>query len=167
MLMTSWPLQSQSDAFYGNPRGRNGQASSSWESANLTLITPPFQMFFLAKPARPRVHKKCADAFMAWFETVWKNAGRDKRVIRDWGMDDYAGAYNFRRMRNGAALSMHAYGCAIDLDADRNGMGDATPHFATLREQVVKPFLDLGGTWGGDWSGRNADGMHFQFARVR
>lgn len=161
----NWPLQRECDAFYGNPRGRNGQASPSWEKNNLVFITPPFQMYFIGKPAKPRVHKKCANSFMLWLEKVWENAGKDLKVIKDWGMDDYGGAYNFRRMRNGSALSMHSYGCAIDLDADRNGFHDRTPHFATLRNEVVKPFLDLGGTWGGDWN--DPDGMHFQFARVR
>lgn len=169
----NWPKQSECDRFYGNPRGKMGQASVKWESESLTLIQPPFPVYFLGKPARPRVHKKCAGAFMEWFEAVWANAGKDKKVIHDWGMDVYSGAYLFRPMRGGSALSMHAYGCAMDLDAPRNGMFDKTPHFATVRAQVVDPFLKLGGVWGGDWDGdrdsadeRRADGMHFQFARV-
>ena len=171
--MTTWPLQRDCDTFYGNPRGRNGQASAQWEKANLVLISPPWQLYYAGKPCRLRVHKKCADAFGAWFEAVWANAGRDKRVIRDWGMDATGGAYNFRLMRGGSALSMHSWGCAVDMDVPRNGMGDRTPHFATLRKEVVDPFIALGGVWGGDWNGnrdtldeRLPDGMHFQFARL-
>jgi len=95
-------------------------------------------------------------------------------VIDAWGMSNYAGAYNFRVMRGGSALSMHSYGCAVDFDAPRNGFHDRTPHFAILRKEVVEPFLALGGVWGGDWDGdkdtldeRSCDGMHFQFARLR
>lgn len=168
-----WPLQRDCDSFYGNPRGRNGQASPSWESQNLTLITPPYPIQFLGKPARPKVHKKCADAFMSWYEAVWENSGHDMKTIRDWGMDVYSGGYNFRPMRGGVALSMHSYGCAIDMDAPRNGMYDKTPHFATVYDQVVAPFIKLGGVWGGSWDGdrdstdeRRPDGMHFQFARL-
>lgn len=76
-------------------------------------------------------------------------------------------------MRGLQRLSMHAYGCAMDFDAPRNGFHDVTPHFASLRQEVVEPFLKLGGVWGGDWNGngtsadeRRADGMHFQFARL-
>lgn len=172
--MTTWPLQRDCDAFYGNPRGRNGLASLQWEKANLVLISPPWQLYYAGRPCRLRVHKKCADGFRTWFDAVWANAGRDQRVIRDWGMDSTGGAYNFRLMRGGAALSMHSYGCAVDMDVPRNSMGDRTPHFATLRKEVVDPFVALGAPWGGDWDGdrdsldeRSCDGMHFQFARLR
>lgn len=170
----NWPLQRDCATFYGDPRGRNGRASPTWEAKNLIYVVPPFPIFFIGKPTRMRVHKKCADAFMAWTEAVWANAGKDRKIIKAWGMDNYGGGYNFRLMTGGRTLSMHAYGCAVDFDAPRNGWRDRTPHFATLREQVVKPFLALGGVWGGDWDGdgdsldeRACDGMHFQFARLR
>jgi hypothetical protein len=171
--MIGWPMQNQCDAFYGNPRGRNGQASRAWESANLVTISPPWPLFYAGKPAKLRVHKKCADAFRLWFEAVWTNAGKDARVVHGWGMAATGGAYNFRLMRGGSALSMHSWGCAVDMDAPRNGFHNRRPHFASLRKEVVDPFLKLGGVWGGDWNGnrdsldeRACDGMHFQFARL-
>jgi hypothetical protein len=86
----AWPLQSQCDAFYGNPRSnRAGVPSAAWERENLVYIKPPFEIQFLGKPAKMRVHRKCAPAFMEWLDAVWKNAGRDQRVIRQWGMDVY------------------------------------------------------------------------------
>lgn len=171
--MALWPKQSECNTFYGNPRGRNG-ASPSWESANLTLITPPYPVLFAGKPVRGlRVHKKCSSAFLEWLNQVWINSGKDPSVIKSWGMDNYAGAYNYRLMRGGSSLSMHSYGCAVDFDAPRNGQYDRTPNFAHLRKEVVEPFLALGGVWGGDWNGnhdsldeRACDGMHFQFARM-
>lgn len=172
--MTNWPLQTQCDTFYGNPRGRAGQAARQWEAANLVLVSPAFPLYFLGKPCRMRVHKKTADAWMAWSEEVWKNADKNKNVIREWGMDNFSGAYNYRVMRGGRTLSMHAYGCAADFDAPRNGMGDSTPHIGKYYDQIVAPFVKLGGVWGGSWDGdrdtadeRSADGMHFQFARLR
>lgn len=168
-----WPLQRDCDAFYGDPRGRDGRASAKWEAQNLVLVKTPFPIYYDGQPARMRVHRKCADPLQQWLSAVWANAGRDPRIIHDWGMDDYNGAYNFRLMRGGRAISMHSYGCAWDFNAARNGQHDRTPHFATLREQVVAPFVALGGVWGGDWDGdsdsldeRSCDGMHFQFARV-
>ena len=167
-----WPKQSECDAFYGNPRGAGHKPSAAWEKANLVLLTPPFQMH-MGKAAVPhmRVHRKCAGAFAQWLDGVWVNAGKDPAKISQWGMDVFSGSYCFRPMRGLGTLSMHAYGAALDIDAPRNPMGNRAPHFATLIHEVVKPFLDLGGTWGGDWNGngqsadeRRCDGMHFQFA---
>lgn len=168
-----WPKQSECNSFYGNPRGREGQASPSWESQNLVRVDTPFPIYFLGKQAKLRIHKKCSQAFLEWLERVWENSGKDKKTIHEWGMDNYAGAYNFRTMRGGKALSMHSYGCAVDFDAPRNSQYDRTPNFAKYRKEIVEPFIKLGGVWGGDWNGngdsldeRSCDGMHFQFARL-
>ncbi len=170
----NWPRQSACNEFYGNPRGRDGKLIEGWVTRNLVHIALPFAMHMDKKPiTKIPVHRKCAEGFQAWLDQVWANAGRDKTVIARWGMDVFSGSFNFRPMRGSSHLSMHAYGCAIDIDAPRNGFHCRTPHFASLRAEVVKPFLDLGGTWGGDWNGngssadeRKADGMHFQFAHL-
>jgi hypothetical protein len=170
----NWPTQSACDEFYGNPRGKNGKANPLWMAQNLIEISPPFAMHMDKVPIRKfQVHRKCAEGFKTWLDQVWANAGHDQSVIAQWGMDVFSGSYEFRPMRGLSRLSMHAYGCAIDIDAPRNAFHSPTPHFATLREQVVMPFLALGGVWGGDWNGngssadeRRADGMHFQFARM-
>ena len=172
--MTQWPLQSEASSFYGNPRGRNSmQVSGAWYKSNITLVQPPFKMKMLGPITRFPVHVKCADATREWLNQIWINAGRDQRVIERWGMNVFSGSYCYRTMRGLQHLSMHAYGCAMDFDAPRNGLHDQTPHFANLRHEVVEPFLKLGGTWGGDWNGngtsadeRRTDGMHFQFARI-
>jgi hypothetical protein len=142
--------------------------------ANIVTFKPPFRMAMgEIRITKISVHRKCAPSFEAWLNDVWRNAGRDQRVIDAWGMSVFSGAFNYRPMRGGSALSMHAYGAALDFDAPRNGLPDRTPHFATLRKEVVAPFLKLGGLWGGDWDGdgdtldeRRCDGMHFQFARL-
>lgn len=172
--MTAWPLQKDCAMFYGNPRGVNGQASLTWQKQNLKLITPPYKIYFLGKPARVNVHQKTVDAWMEWFEAVWKNAGQKQKTIDLWGMSNYSGGFNFRPMTGGETLSMHSYGAATDWDAPRNGWKNARPNFANYYEEIVAPFIKLGGVWGGDWNGnrntideRACDGMHFQFARLR
>ena len=170
----NWPLQRECDSFYGNPRGRNpSQASSTWEANNLTFITSPFKMYYDGKlVTKIKVHKKCADAFMRVFNNLLNAANGDQKVLDEWGVTKFGGTYNYRLMRNGTALSMHAYGCAIDLDPANNGLGDKTPRFANY-PQVLKAFRDEGATWGGDWNGDGiqndtpADGMHWQFARIK
>ena len=161
-----WPLQSQCEAFYGNPRGRNGQASGPWESTNLVRITPPFKIYFAGKPVSSlRIHNKCAESLTRIFNALWEAAGHDQKKLDEAGVTAFGGSYNFRLMRGSNVLSMHSYGCAIDLDPARNGFHDQHPHFANY-PWVVKCFKDEGWTWGGDWAGRSKDGMHFQAARV-
>jgi hypothetical protein len=164
--MTIWPKQSECDTFYGNPRGRNGVASAKWERENLVPVVPPFQMFYADKPIKTlRFHKKAAPALLAALQTIKNLAGGDKGLLTQWGVNVYGGGYNFRLKRNSNSLSMHAYGCAIDLDPVRNGMGDTTPELAKY-PLIVKAFEAQGAVWGGHWHGASCDGMHFQFARV-
>lgn len=172
--MTKWPLQSEADAFYGNPRGRNGlSVNRNWYRQNIVLVKPPFAMRMIKPVAAIPIHKKCAEATLAWLEAVWGNASCDQRVIDQWGMSVFSGSYCYRTMRGLQHLSMHAYGCAIDFNAPFNALHDRTPRFASLRAEVVEPFIKLGGVWGGDWNGngqtadeRRADGMHFQWTRL-
>jgi hypothetical protein len=172
--MSLWPLQSEVDLFYGNPRGRSGAVvSATWYAANIVMVKPPFSMHMTKTVTRFPIHKKCAEATRTWLDAVWANAGRKQSVIDDWGMSVFSGSYSFRPMRGSHHLSMHSYGCAMDFDAPRNALHDSTPHLATLRNEVIQPFLKLGGVWGGDWNGNGectdehrTDGMHFQFARI-
>ena len=166
----TWPLQSECDTFYGNPRNRSdpSAASPKWESENLVRVKPPFAVYYEGKPVKAglMVHKKVAESLARVFAAIWEKSGRNQKVIDGWGVSNYGGAYNYRLMRGSSRLSMHSYGCAVDLDPDRNGMGDTTPHFAKVPE-VVGAFEAEGWVWGGHWSGKSCDGMHFQAARVR
>lgn len=162
----TWPLQSKCDAFYGNPRGKNGQPSLPWELANLTHIVPPFQMTYDSHPIKSvRIHEKCADSLSRVFDDLWRIAGQDQKIIDQMGVSIFGGSYNFRLMRNGTRLSMHSYGCAIDLDPANNQLGDTTPRFQKW-PQVYAAFEKEGWVWGGRWKGKGCDGMHFQAAIV-
>jgi len=57
-------------------------------------------------------------------------------------------------------LSIHAWGCAIDVNASWNRLG-AEPQ---LSAEFVKCFTDAGFDWGGTW--KRKDGMHFQLAKI-
>lgn len=165
--MTVWPTQAEASNFFGNPRGKNpAHASPAWEVSNLVYITPPFRMTYDGKPiTKIRCHKKVAGSLANILMAIWAAAKHDQAVVDSWGASIYGGCYNYRLTRSGAGLSMHAMGIAIDLDPARNLQGNSRPHFARVSE-VVKCFKEAGWIWGGDWSGKSIDGMHFQAARV-
>jgi hypothetical protein len=171
--MNPWPKQSDVLAYrspYGDPRGRGGAtASDAWRRANLVTVKPPFAMAMGAiRITAIPIHKHCAGSLQRVLDDIWRRAGRDQKVIDAWGMSVFSGSFNYRPMRGLGTLSMHAFGCAVDFDAPRNGLGDPTPHFAKCPE-VLAAFKAEGWTWGGDWDGdgsmadqRRHDGMHWQ-----
>lgn len=57
-------------------------------------------------------------------------------------------------------LSVHAWGCAIDVNANWNRLGKEPQ----LSQGFVKCFTDAGFDWGGTW--KRKDGMHFQIAKL-
>lgn len=163
-MATQWPLQKDCNKFYGNPSNPKdkSRASAAWESANLVNIKPPYKMYYGTSVQKTiRVHKKCAESLLRVLNAIWVASGKNQKVVDEWGASKYAGCYNYRLMRGGSSLSMHSYGCAIDLDPANNGLRDSTPRFAHYPE-VVKAFHDEGWEWGGPWS--NYDGMHWQAA---
>lgn len=165
----NWPLQRDCDKFYGNPRGSGSSASRSWEVGCLTRIKPPFAMYYDRRPVSYiLMHRKCADSFRRVLDKIWIAANKDQATVDKWGASTYAGAYVYRKKRGGSTLSMHSYGCAIDLDPARNGFRNPNPHFGRGDAyKVVEAFESEGWEWGGRWAGRSCDGMHFQAAWTR
>lgn len=159
-----WPKQSECASFYGDPRGPNGQADKRWMAQNLINLKPPFQMTYAGAPIKTiRVHKACSESLYRALQAIWIAGGKDQKKMDFWGVSIYGGCFNYRLARGLSSLSMHSYGCAIDLDPARNGLKDKTPRFANFPE-VLKAFADEGWVWGGKW--KRPDGMHFQAARV-
>ena len=54
----------------------------------------------------------------------------------------FDGSYNFRRMRGGNNWSSHAFGCAIDWYAAKNGLTTRAPD-AVFSGEAHKPFFDI------------------------
>ncbi|ABE63159.1 conserved hypothetical protein [Nitrobacter hamburgensis X14] len=153
--MTKWPKDNQADllAFYGTP-GPDVERQ-------LVNVVPPFQMYYDGKPvARIRFHRKAAAALTAALNDIWEHYGSDQRKIDALGISKYAGAYNPRKVRGSATKwSNHAYGAAIDLNAEENGFGKG---HGTMPQPVIDAFKRQGARWGGDYRGRT-DPMHFEF----
>lgn len=165
-----WPAQSALDIYYGNPRGHDGGPNPAWESANLVRISTPWALVTAwdGAPVKTiRVHRLCADSLQRVFAEIWQRAqaisSDPQSVIERWGMHLFAGAYQFRATRGSSRLSTHSWGCAVDFDSARNGLGNPRPHFALCHE-VLGAFAREGWVWGGEWS--RQDGMHWQAATV-
>jgi hypothetical protein len=154
------------NAFYGDPRGKDGKPSLYWETNHIVRVPPPFEMTYAGTPIRGiAIHKRCAESLAKVLESIWIAANKQQSVIDETGASVYGGGYNYRLMRNSNYLSTHSWGAAIDLDPARNGMGDVTPNFAN-HMWIVDAFEAEGWVWGGRWRGRSCDGMHFQAARI-
>ena len=171
--MSPWPLQRDCPTFYGNPDpDGDGVPNRAWEDANLVRVTPPWTMVLswdVSKTLKSiRVHKHVAPSLERILGVIWAHAGHSQDQIERMRMHLFGGAYNFRRMRGGHRLSMHSYGCAIDLDPERNRMGRPwAPLAGGMPSMVVNAFEDEGWVFGGRWSGDDCDPQHFQAARVR
>jgi hypothetical protein len=71
----------------------------------------------------------------------------------------FGGCYNFRSKRTSGKLSTHSWGIAIDLNLETNAQGTS----GGMNPDVVEIFRRFAFKWGGDWSGKSKDPMHFQF----
>lgn len=74
-------------------------------------------------------------------------------------------AYGYcnRNIRGGNTKSMHAFGCAIDINPEKNPMG---PRLITdMPVSFIKCWKQVGFNWGGDYSNRK-DAMHFELINL-
>ncbi len=175
--MNNWPKEfpaSNLNTFYGNPdKNNDGRADRDWELKNLVRIIPPYQLYYPSADGKnPRatkfahlwIHRLCHDSLMASLIGIQKEFSNSEITL--FQLDVCGGAYNFRLKRGGAGLSMHSWGCAIDLSHLFNPMGrkyTSDPVRKMMPMRAVKIFADEGWQWGGKW--KNPDGMHFQAAR--
>lgn len=73
-------------------------------------------------------------------------------------LKSWDGCFNIRQKKGSLAVSLHAWGLAIDINAAWNGWKKVP----TMSKELVACFTDAGFEWGGNW--RTPDGMHFQLA---
>lgn len=154
--MARWPNDDPASlaAFYGDPNtGEPGR--------QLVPVVPPFQMYYEGKPIKAiQFHRKAAGALKAALDEIWETCGRNQATVDRYRLSHYSGAYNPRKVRGSdTKWSNHAYGAAIDLDADHNGFNTGR---GTMPEFAVAAFKRQGALWGGDYRVRT-DPMHFEF----
>lgn len=141
-------------AFYGDPR-------EPGFTANLVLVVPPWHMLYEGRPVRGvQIHKKLAASLEAVFDDIAQQVGRDWTRLPK-GAVDFSGSYNYRPVRGSSRLSCHAFGAAVDMDAEHNPMNYG--HKSQMDPMVIAAFKRQGWFWGGDFHSRQ-DPMHFQAA---
>lgn len=152
--VSPWPKQDQASlrAFYGEPG----------DESQLVSIAFPFPVFYDGKLVKTtRVHKKCADSLLRVLKDIGARYFADKGIMEE--AQDYGGVFNFRLKRGGSTYSCHAYGAAIDLDADDNTFKEHWPMQADMPLEIMECFaregwISAGAFWG-------YDAMHFQATR--
>ncbi len=160
-----WPLQSEADAFYGDPRGAGDEANPKWVADNLVKVACPWKLNNSAGAGSFTIHRKCAASLTRVLNAIWEGAGRSQERINALRYNVFDGSYNYRNKRGGTSLSMHAYGAAIDWDAKDNEQ-HSQAHLFTADSPLVVEFEREGWIWGGRWSPGSIDAMHVQAARV-
>ena len=73
----------------------------------------------------------------------------------------FDGCYDNRLIKGSSKKSSHAWGAAVDLNSATNrpdSVGD-------MHGQVILIFEEEGFIWGGHFSGKRRDPMHFQYVR--
>jgi hypothetical protein len=163
--MPTWPHEDTTtlDAFYGNPDGVNGEASPAWQAENLIAWVPPYPMFYSDEDRTPlqhlRVHKKCVQTFADAFRDVLLTLGAD--YIKTHRLDISGGTFCYRVQRGGSRLSVHSWGCAIDMDPGRNPF---PAHWRDGKGMIDAKFAAILVKHGFTWRGANGDidAMHFQ-----
>jgi D-alanyl-D-alanine carboxypeptidase len=146
-----WPNSDQDSLrkFYGQPG----------DESNLVTVDFPFPTFYEGKVVKKfRCHKKVADSLLRVLKNINLKYGKNREIMEE--AEDYGGVYNFRNKRGGTTFSVHAWGAAIDLDADDNTFRDSWPMKADMPLEIMEEFakegwLSAGAFWG-------YDAMHFQ-----
>ena len=146
-----WPKPDQTSLrkFYGQPG----------DESNLVMIDFPFKTFYSGKEVkRTRCHKKVADSLLRVLKNIGTKYGNNRSIIE--AAEDYGGVYNFRLKRGGSSYSLHAYGAAIDLDADDNTFKDSWPIKADMPLEIMEEFAKEG--WKSAGAFWQTDAMHFE-----
>jgi hypothetical protein len=130
----------------------------------LTTITLPYTMYYDGNEVKTmRCHKLVAKAFLNVFNDLLLHYGYAK--LKELDITDFGGCFNYRLMRgSNTRLSMHSWGTAIDLDANRNTLKEshktarfARPEYKAMIDIFYKHgFISLGREKDYDW-------MHFQY----
>lgn len=154
-----WPTQAEVR------RGTSCFGRAGNEAA-LTNIVPPYALEYEGRPVRTiRVHEAVAAHVQSALREVLAHYGETE--LRRLGLHLYGGSYNYRSTSSGKALSMHAWGIALDFSPAANAYNTHAPR-ATLSCKECNAWWEIWESHGAVSLGRSKDydWMHLQFARL-
>ncbi len=134
----------------------DGSLDPRWETGQLARAALPFGVPLSWDPGKSVTKLYCHKTLIAVFPAIF--AEIEKQGLKD-QIKTYGGCFNFRSKRTSGKLSTHSWGIAIDLNPDTNPQGKP----GDMHPGIVEVFRQFNFTWGGDWSGKSKDPMHFQF----
>lgn len=125
--------------------GRTFEQDPTWVTANIDTVEVPIL-------GRVRCHRGLARQLRGALEEL-----DDRGLAHLIDPDTFAGCHNPRLISDGGMPSRHAWGTALDLNADSNPTGLA----ADQDDRLVETFARWGLTWGGFWL--VPDPMHIEY----
>lgn len=128
----------------------NVDIDDTWERDNLVTLRD-----VLKTGHTVRIHRLVAPVFEQCLSEAIKRCPKYRvRLL---------GSFSPRHQRHDPKLplSLHSWGCAFDINWDKNPMGSKL--VTDLPPEFVAAFTEQGWEWGGGWKSIK-DAMHFQFA---
>ncbi len=154
-----WPTQAE-------VRSGRSKFGHPGNEALLTNIVPAYPLLYEGQPVGSiRVHEYIARHVQEALREVLAHYGQEE--IHRLGLDVYGGSYAYRNTSKGKALSMHAWGIALDFAPESNAYATRAPR-ATLSQPDCHAWWDIWESHGAVSLGRECgyDWMHVQFARL-
>jgi hypothetical protein len=134
---------------FGNPVQNNRLFEAKWMEiwtvpAALEKAIPCLPTkIYINKLVRPHLEKTLQDLIAAKLHT---------EIVT------YDGCFNIRTKRGSSGISSHAFGIAVDFNAQTNPFRGKV----TWSERFLTVWRNNGWICGADWSDASKDGMHFQ-----
>lgn len=150
-----WPKADQESLrkFYGE----------AGDESNLVTVDFPFKTLYEGKEVKKfRCNKKVAASLIRVLTNIDNKYGKNRSILEE--AEDFGGVFNFRLKRGGSTYSLHAYGAAIDLDADDNTFRDSWPVKADMPLEIMVEFAKEGWISAGAFWGYDA--MHFECSKI-
>lgn len=146
-----WPKGDQASLrrFYGVPG----------DEGNLVRIQLPYPIYYGGKRVTStRVHHRCAASLLRILVAIRDLLPKHPHIVDD--AEDFGGVFNDRNRRGSATKSVHAWGAAIDLDADDNTFRNIWPQEADMPLEIMECFAREGWASAGAFWGYDA--MHHE-----
>lgn len=134
----------------------DGHLRPEWESEQLATARLPFAIP-LSWDRSQQVKAICCHILLA--PVVSELFAQIDRQGLKGRIKTYGGCFNYRPKRQSSKLSTHCWGIAIDLNPETNRQGST----GGMHPEIVALFRGYGFKWGGDWTGKSRDPMHFQY----